>query len=499
MSAIRRQSIISSIVIYLGFAVGMLNVYFFTKDGLFTPAQYGLTKIFMDISVMIGALAGFSMPSFIFKFHPYYFYHLPPQKNDMVTWALLLSIIGFILVATGGWVFKDLVIRKFGANSPELVTYYNWVFPMGFGVVLFATLEAYGWAVHKSVFTNFLKEILWRVIVLFLILLFIIHIISGFDGFIKLYALAFPIIAFVLLFYLVFTNRIHFTLKTSKVTRRHFKKILAFCVFSYSGSIVFTLSQIFDSLVIAAVLEDGLSKAGIFGLAQIMTSIIQAPQRGIVAASIAHLARAWKDKDIPTIQRIYERSSINLLLFAVGIFALIVLNYKDAITTFGLRADYLAGFTAFIFLGLTKVVDLGTGVNPQIIATSNYWRFDLFSGILLVIIMLPLTYILTKQYDILGPAIASLISISIYNLIRIAFLWYKYKLQPFTLASLYTILIAVFCFVVSYFAFINMEGMMALILRSALFMGLYGIIVIYFKLSPDIEPVWNTIRKRLTK
>src|SRR5690606_32407272 len=121
---------------------------------------------------------------------------------------------------------------------------------------------------------------------------------------------------------------------------------LAFCVFSYSGSIVFTLSQIFDSLVIAAVLEDGLSKAGIFGLAQIMTSIIQAPQRGIVAASIAHLARAWKDKDIPTIQRIYERSSINLLLFAVGIFALIVLNYKDAITTFGLRADYLAGFTA---------------------------------------------------------------------------------------------------------------------------------------------------------
>ena len=45
MSIIRRQSIISSILIYLGFAFGALNTYLFTREGgPFTKEEYGLTQ-----------------------------------------------------------------------------------------------------------------------------------------------------------------------------------------------------------------------------------------------------------------------------------------------------------------------------------------------------------------------------------------------------------------------------------------------------------------------
>ena len=74
-----------------------------------------------------------------------------------------------------------------------------------------------------------------------------------------------------------------------------------------------------------------------------MTSIIQAPQRGIVAASIAHLSQAWKDKNIPMLQKIYQRSSLNLLLFAAGIYLLIALNYTETILTLNLKPAYLLG------------------------------------------------------------------------------------------------------------------------------------------------------------
>ena len=84
------------------------------------------------------------------------------------------------------------------------------------------------------------------------------------------------------------------------------------------------------------------------------------------------------------LQRIYQRSSINQLIFAIGIFLLIVLNYNQAIETFNLKDAYLLGFNAFIFLGLTRVVDMGTGLNAQIIGTSNYWRFELISGVILL-------------------------------------------------------------------------------------------------------------------
>jgi O-antigen/teichoic acid export membrane protein len=155
------------------------------------------------------------------------------------------------------------------------------------------------------------------------------------------------------------------------------------------------------------------------------------------------------------------------------------------------------GFNAFLLLGLTRIIDMGTGVNAQIIGTSNYWRFELLSGIVLLVLMLPLTLLLTRRYDILGPAIANLISISVYNLIRIIFLWKKFRLFPFTIQSVYTLLLAAAGCIICYYTFRSIHGFWGHVIRSLVFIVLYGGAVIYFKLSSDIQPVIQTIRKRL--
>lgn len=497
MSKIRQQSILSSLVIYLGFGVGLLNTYFFTKNGLFTSDQYGLTSVFVAISTLMMAFAGLSMPTYVFKFYHYYNDHLPVRKNDMLTWGLLISSIGFILVMIAGLVFKNLVIRKFGEHSPQLLTYYYWIFPLGFGLTIYTVLEAYAWNLGKAVLTSFLKEVQWRLLTTVLIVLFIVGVIRDFDIFIKLYAFTFLAIAVTLFLYLVLTKRVHFTFNVSKVSRRYFKKILSLCLFVYLATIINTLAQVFDSIVIASVLEDGMTKAGIFALAQICTNVIQAPQRGIVASSISHLSRAWKDKNIALLQKIYQRSSVNQLIFATGLFMLIALNYTDAIKTLGLKNDYLLGFNAFIVLGLTRIIDMGTGLNAQIIATSNFWRFELTSGIVLLALTLPLTLIMTRQYDILGPAIASLISITVFNVIRLIFLWYKFRLFPFTLQSLYIVLVGAAAGIACYYAFYTMSGLPAILLRCFVFSILFLGTVTYFKMSPDIQPVLQSFFKRL--
>jgi O-antigen/teichoic acid export membrane protein len=497
MSNIRRQSIISSIVIYVGFAIGLLNTYLFTKQGLFTDEQYGLYNAFIAIATIMMAFANFAMPSYIYKFFPYYHEHLAPKKNDLLTRALMISVVGFILVIIAGIIFKGLVIRKYSEHSPEIVSYYNWIFPLGFGFLIYTVLEAYAWQLHKSIFTSYLKEVQWRLFTTVLIVLFAVGIIRNYDLFIKLFAFSFPAIAVTLLLYLAFTKKIHFTFAASKVTRRFSKSIRRLTTFIYAGSLIFTISQVFDSLVISAVLDDALSKLAVYSLAQNIASLIQAPQRGIIAASIAHLSKAWKDKNMGTIQRIYQRSSINQLIFATGLFLLIWLNFIDAVNTFQLKQTYLNAYYVFLLLGVTKIIDMGTGVNSQIIGTSTYWRFEMICGIILLSMMLPLNYILTKRYDIIGPGLANLISITIYNLIRIIFLWKKFRLFPFTVQSLMSILAAGLCFVICYFLLFNIHGLPGILLRSISFCVLYGTAIIYFKLSPDVIPVWNSIKKRL--
>ncbi len=497
MSSIRRQSIISSVVIYIGFAVGLLNTYLFAKEGIFLDSQFGLYNAFIAIATIMMAFANLAMPSFIYKFYPYYKEYAGGKKNDLLTLAIAISIIGFILVTIAGFTFKELIVRKYGTNAPEIVTFYNWIFPLGLGLTIYTILEAYAWQLQKSVFTNYLKEVQWRLFTTVLIILFATGVINSFDLFIKLFAFSYPFIALTLLLYLLFTRKINFTFKLSKATRRFSKSIVRLCAFVYGGSLIFTISQVFDSLLISSVLDDALSKLAVYSVGQSIVAMIQVPQRGIIAASISHLSQAWKDKNMALIQRVYQRSSINQLIFACGLFSLIILSFTDAVYTFQLKGTYLNAYYVVILLGITKIIDMGTGVNAQIIGTSTYWRFEMLSGVALLLVMLPSNYFLTKEFDITGTALANLISIAVYNAIRIIFLWKKFKLFPFTMQSLYTVLLAAACYGICHFTFMNIHGFAGMFLRSIAFIILYATGAIGLKLSPDILPVMQTIKKKL--
>lgn len=498
MSQIRKQSLISSVVVYIGFAIGFLNTYLFTREGGFTKPEYGLTGVFIAVATMMFSVANLGMGSYIYKFYPYYNDNLPRKQNDQLSWALLVSFIGFALVALAGFIFKDLVIRKFGTNSPEFVKYYYYIFPFGLGLTLFTILEAYAWQLKRSVLTNFLREVQFRLLTTLLIMLTFVGLIANFGLFIRIYSFTYLIIALFLLVYLAAKGEIHFTFSISRVTRKFFKKILTLISFVYTGGIVFVVSQVFDSILIASTLKDGLAKVAVYTLAQNMASLIQAPQRGIISASIAGLSRAWKDKNMERINRIYHSSSINQLIFSIGMFCLIWLNFTDGIFTFHLQSGYIDAKWVFFYIGLMRIIDMGTGVNAQIIGTSTLWRFDFITGIILLLITLPLNYVLTKYYfDVEGPAIANLISFTVYNIIRYWFLLKKYNMQPFTMKTLYCIVLGLGVYYGCHFLFGGMTGFGAIVLRSSVFVILYTAGTLLLRLSPDILPMWNTLKKKL--
>lgn len=497
MSTIRRQSIISSFIVYFGFALGFLNTYLFASEGGFTKEEYGLTGVFVAIANIMYSLAGLGMNAYIYKFYPYYHDNLKPKENDMIAWALLTSLVGFVLVMTGGWIFKDLVIRKYGTNAPKLVTYYYWLFPFGFGLTLYSILEAYAWQLKKSVLTNYLREVQFRLFTTILIVLSFVGVIKDFDLFIKIYAFTYLALAIALAVYLVSKNKLHLHFSLSRVTRKFYKKIVTLCLFVWGGGLFLTLSNVFDSLVIAAVLEDGLAFAAIYTLAQNAASLIQAPQRGIISSAIASLSRAWKDKDMERINRIYHSSSINQIIFSVAMFVLIWINFTDGIFTFRLQKDYIAAKEVFLYIGLMRIIDMGTGVNSQIIGTSVRWRFDFVTGIVLVLLTLPLNYVLTKQIGVVGPAIANLISMTVYNLIRYTFLLKNYRLQPFTIKSIVPVLLGLLGYIICHYLFDQYTGFGWIVLRSMVFATIFVTGIIMFKVSPDIIPVWQTVKKKI--
>jgi O-antigen/teichoic acid export membrane protein len=485
-------------MVYFGFALGFFNTYLFTREGGFKEEEYGLTGIFIALANLMFSLANFAMPSYILKFYPYYNDNLDKKRNDILTWALVASLVGFCFVVIGGIYFKDLIVYKFGNKSPDFVKYYNWIFPFGLGLTLYSILESYAWQLKKSIFTNFLREVQFRAFTTILIIFTFYGWLGNFDLFIKIYSFTYLGIAATLLFYLLANGYVHLTFKVSVVTKKFSKKIFTLIKFVYGGTLVFAIANVFDTILLASISASGLKAVAVYSLAQNMASLIQAPQRGIITSSIAALSKAWKDKDFKRINWIYKQSSINQLIFAVGMFALIWLNFSDGIFTFHLQHGYLDAKWVFFFIGLMRIVDMGTGVNSQIIGTSTLWKFEFFTGVILLLITLPLNYILTKYYfDVVGPAIANLFTFSIYNAIRFLYLKKKFNMQPFTQKTIQTILLGIVSFYCCYFLFNAYTGFWWLTVRSSCFIALYGSGTLILKLSSDILPIWSTIQKKI--
>ena len=494
MSTIRKQAITSSLLLYVGFAIGAINIYLYTKNGAFTKDQFGLTRLFFDFATNIYAFATLGSLTVIYKFYPRYSDNLPDRENDLITWGLCTALVGFIIIVGVGIVYQPFMIRKFSRGSQLFLDYYFWVFPFGFGLLMFSILEALAWLLQKTVVTNFLKETLLRIFTTILIVLFYAKIIN-FSLFICLFSCLYLLIFVILLLYVIKQKKFYICFKVSRVTKKFWKKMLWMQGLMFSGTIITALGSTVDGILIGGLVNIG--SAAIFTLAQYMANLVQVPQRSLQSITIGAIARAWKDKNHAEVHRIYSRSCINMLLASLFIYGNVVLNAAGTIHALNLQASYLAGIDAMIILGLVRIIDAGTGVNGIVILTSSHWRFDFYSGLVMIVLILPTNYFLIKQYGIIGSAYAQLISFIIYNFIRFEFIRRKFNMQPFDMKTVLTLLLTGAAFGLAYWVgsfFIRWE---AIIVKFILFSGIMIAGIFTFELSPDAIQLWDKLKVKL--
>jgi O-antigen/teichoic acid export membrane protein len=498
MADIRKQSIKGVFWVYTGFAIGALITYLFTNDLWFKTEEYGLTRSLLEIGILVYAFSSIGTNFYLYKFFPYYKDNLENKDNDLLGQAIKIAAVGFTITVLMLVLLEPIVVRKFGTNAALLVEYFYLIIPIGFFYLMYSLLEAYSYGFSKGVTTNFLKETALRIFVLLIVILKILDVIN-LKTLVILFSLQFLVIAFLLAYILHKEGNLWITFKTSRVTKKFKKNIINIVALTFLTVIVNTLRGSIDSLVLAAKLDKGLSKVAVFGFVSYLAMPMQAPIRSMAAVTIPHLSRFWKEKNITEIARIYKRSSINLLAFSLFIFFFVLLNFTHVIHTFNINPEYLEGEIVFVIVGLVLIVELGTGLNGQIIGTSSFFRFELWTSILLTAMIIPLSYFLTIKYGLLGPAIANLVSFTIYNAIRIVFLQKKFNMQPFSSKTIEIILIASISFIIVHFALQNQEGIWFIILRSLLFSILFIVPTYLRNISPDVKQVLETLKNRFTK
>ena len=489
MGIIQKQSTRSSIFLLLGFCIGGINtVLLFPK--LFTQAEYGLTRAIIDTATILSVLATMGTGAVVYKFHPYYKSLTKPKENDLPFVTGLVCLVGFLLICLAGYIFKDFIIRKLG-KSPLFADHFFLVYPFTFLMLAYTWMEVFGWALKKTVVTNFLRETLIRIITTGLIV-FVWAGIVGKETFFQLFSWMYLIPVLVLMYVLIRSHEWKFNFKISHVTKRFKGKMITFSLFVFGASFLNIASRTVDSFMIIGL--KGLEKTAIFTIASYLVTFMDLPFRSIITIATPVLSESWKEKKFDNILSIYKKSTITLLVAGLFIYLMVLLNINNLVSY--LSGDWAEVPMVVLIMGLAKVIDLGTGVNGQIIGTSTNWRFDFFTNVLLTLMAFPLNFLLITHYGIIGAAFSNLIAITIYNLVRFGFIYKKYGWQPYNFAHLKVIFVSLIIFMAVYAIPFLMNIYVDTIFRAVLFAGLFIPAMLHMNVSEDFNA---TAKKMMNK
>ena len=147
-------------------------------------------------------------------------------------------------------------------------------------------------------------------------------------------------------------------------------------------------------------------------------------------------------------------------------------------------------------IGLSKFYDVMLGNNNSIIVNTKYYRTVLLFGIFTVVLMIVLNMIFIPLYGIEGSAFATLITVMIYNTIKLFFVVKKMDLYPFTNKTLTSLGILAICFLLFYFWDFPFHALINIGLKSILITVFYIYINYKLAISEEFNQVVVTVLQK---
>ena len=496
MGIILRQSFKGTIVSYLGVLIGMVNVLWFFPKFL-QPEQIGLIRLLQDFPLLLGSLIQFGAANVADRFFPYF---KTEDGRDRGFFVLLIvyPLVGFLFFLILFFSFYDFWISFYQDKSPLLVKYFMYVAPLAFFIMYISVLEAYARVNLRIVVPGIIREIFTRILFSLIIILYFMHVLDWqffMKAFVGIYACSLLFLAF----YLRQLRKIYWQPDFNFLTKPLLKDIFSFVLYIIPGSAGGLIAAKIDTIMLGS--KEGLASTGIYSIAFFVGAVVEMPKRALSQIAIPILSRAWKANDLKTIDTIYKKSSLNQFIIGLFIFLGIWINVDELLALIPHPEIYREGKYVIFFIGISKLIEMGTGVNTEIILSSKYYRFNLIAMVFLSITTVVANLYLIPLYNIIGVAISLAFSIFIFNLMKSLFIWFKLKLQPFEISFLYVIIISSFCYIIIAFIPFNGKSFQDLIgiilIRSVLLTTIFFGLIWYYKLSVDFNNFINALIQKI--
>lgn len=489
MGIIIRQSIKSSLVSYVGVIIGFVNV-LILYPSILNQGQIGIIETIRALVFLLAPFAASGIPQSVLRFFPTY--SINGKDNGFYISLLIILLSWLVVFYLIIFLFKDFFYAFLGYDSANLQSYDWLIFLSLFCYIIYNFLATVSSSSLRITIPRLLDTVVMRIIVMGLVLLFGFSFIT-LNDLIVFTSIAYVLPAIVLIFYILRMKVISWSINYDVLKWVNFKLIFKYSNYTLFASASSIIIQKIDVVMIG--IGENLDSVGIYVIAFYIGSAIEIPSRNIADISFPILSRAFQNNDIKEVENIYKKSSINQFIIG-GLLLMIVWSCLDNL--FSLMPNgqlYSMGKNVVFIISVGKLLDMIMGVNSKIIQASDFYRYNLYTNVLLSILVVIFNYLLIPKFSIEGAAVASLMALSIYNIVSYIVVWRKLRIQPLSKQSL-TVSIIVITLVMLGFILPDLNSsVLSIVYKTVILTFAYGCSIYFLKISPDA----NMLLKKLLK
>jgi O-antigen/teichoic acid export membrane protein len=480
VGVIASQSLRTAVLSYIGIALGYVNVVLLFPR-FFTAEEFGLTRVLISVAAVSAQFALVGTVNTIIRFVPRWRTEADGH-HGLLGLSLLISLVGTLVVAGVLWGGRDVIVSWYADRSALFGQHYAILIPLLLSETLIQIFQAYARALLSTVVNALLKDVALRLFTVCTVLAYRFLGLS-FEVFLTLFVLQYGVLALLQLAHVARMEGLRLRPRWTSLHPDLRTDMARYALFTLTIGASGILMINIDVIMVGALA--GLDSTAFYAVAFYMTALVNVPANAIMGIAVPVLADAWSRNDTALVQKVYSKTSINQLvaggLVAAGLWA-------NEVNLFAMLPEsYADGRWVLLIVLIAKLIDVGFGVNGGVIHTSPHYRADMFFNLGLIGVAVLSNWFLIPQYGLAGAATATLISLFLFNMSRFLYIRALYGMVPFSLATLWAV--ALIAAVAALGHIMPPMGSWALdvVIRSAVVLILYVPVVLWLRLSEDIN------------
>lgn len=415
-----KQTFWFTIINYVGILIGVVS----------TILIYPNDKEFLGMIRYVDAIAQIIFPFLLFggaqaliHFYP----NLSATFREQLFKFNLFTILCLSLIV-GSFLF---VVNFFIENQD--FKYVLYAFPLAIALAFIELLKRQATNLQKIAVPTFFDKIIPKLALPIIFLLVLGAYFSENFGlliFVCSYFLVFLLLFFYVNRYFKISKEIKFK---ALFNQFKFKEYLNYSFFAFIGSLGSFFAFRIDAFMIPKFIS--FEANGTYSIAVTLTAALAIPATGLFAIYAPEISKLVKENNIAQLRMKYVESAKLLFFIGAVLLGCIFLGVDSLFQMMPTYDKLQPAIPIILILGINVLINMATGFNSEIISYSKFYKFNITSVLVLVVVnvSLNLFFLTQTQLGIIGVAYASLVAMVLFNFFKVIFIYKKFNITPFDL------------------------------------------------------------------